>query len=401
MDGLLSSANFPLRAVFQMLLDALRVNKSRSSDRPYVVLAFDEVHTLTKVESNRWSRFGEIRRAIRGLLKEPLFTLFLSTSGTVMSIGDVMLPFYELGFDQFAEPLDLSSQVTLGQVTSESHLTSYGRPLWHHYYESPHREDIIRFAAHKLLGGTKYVMQDLTDAEKLACLAQRVPIEFLSTLYLSQISDKEKEQVNSHMRVVLSIGGLEAMVTTSPSEPVLSEAAYYIMTTSGNLNHAQALQKILDGLLVNKGELGELIVALLFTIARDKAVGPADRTYGSPPTGQRWCSLTGLLGSLFRTPDIASENHVNVNTSGGWSFTRPCVKPLKAPLANKFKNSKVYFTHFIKVHQKAIVKVDYLVRLMARGAAILCANGQRSMDGIIPFLFDGDKICQEKIGVIE
>ena len=147
MDGLLSSTGFPLHAAFQTLLDALHVGKSRSSDRPYVVLAFDEVHTLTEVSSldnNRWSRFGEVRRAIRGLLNEPLFTLFLSTSGTlfsitpspdrdpsgrVMSVGEVMLPFYELGFDQLAKRLDHSSQVTLQQVTSDAHLTSYGRPL--------------------------------------------------------------------------------------------------------------------------------------------------------------------------------------------------------------------------------------------------------------------------------
>ena len=243
-------------------------------------------------------------------------------------------------------------------------------------------------------------MQDLTDEQKLACLAQRVPIEFLSALYLSQISDKEKEQVNSHMRVVLKIGGLEAMVTMSPSEPVLSEAAYYIMSTSRNFNPAQALQKILDGFLVNKGELGELITVLLFTIARDKAVGPAARSSGSPSTGQRWCSITGLMGSLFRTPDIASNSHVDVNASHGWSFTRKRAKRLNRSLADQFKNSKVYFTHFIKVHQHAIVQVDYLMRLMARGAAILCGNNQRSMDGIIPFLFDGDEIRPGNIGVI-
>lgn len=147
MDELLSAANFPLRVAFQTLLDALHVDKYRSSNCPYVVLAFDEAHTVTNVissDNNQWSHFGEIRRAIRGLLNQPLFTLFLSTSGALfsttpspdhnmsgrmMSIGDVMLPFYELGFDQLAKCLDPSSQITLQQVTSEAHLTSYGRPL--------------------------------------------------------------------------------------------------------------------------------------------------------------------------------------------------------------------------------------------------------------------------------
>jgi len=38
--------------------------------------------------------------------------------------------------------------------------------------------------------------------------------------------------------------------------------------------------------------------------------------------------------------------------------------------------------------------------LMLRGAAVLCANGQRAVDGIIPFLFKGDEIRLDNIGVI-
>ena len=37
---------------------------------------------------------------------------------------------------------------------------------------------------------------------------------------------------------------------------------------------------------------------------------------------------------------------------------------------------------------------------MARGAAMLCANGQPGVDGIIPFLLDGDKITPVNIGII-
>ena len=198
------------------------------------------------------------------------------------------------------------------------------------------------------------------------------------------------------MRVILKISGHETVVTTSPSEPILSEAAYFIMSTNQNFNPAQALQTILDGFSVDKGKLGELTVALLFILARDKAVGPAEEPSGLPLTRQRWCSIPALLGSLFCT----SGKHVNINASYGWSFTPSHVEPLKTSLANQFNDSKVYFTHFIKVHQHGIIKVNYLMRLMARGAAILCGNNQRSMDGIIPFLFDGDEIRPEKIGVI-
>ena len=120
--------------------------KSRASEHPLVILAFDEVHTLTKPEDNgSWSRFGEMRRAIRGLRTLSLFTLFLSTSVTLFGTTpttqgrdvsarmllerDDILPFCELGFDMFAKRLDFGKPVTLSRVTSEEHLTSYGRPL--------------------------------------------------------------------------------------------------------------------------------------------------------------------------------------------------------------------------------------------------------------------------------
>jgi len=270
-------------------------------------------------------------------------------------------------------------------------------------YLQGQQDTIFLLAAQKLLGGTPYTRQPLLAPQKLGCLAQRIPIEFLSSVYASQSSDLEKEQVRSHMRVVLKVdGSLETMVTTSPSEPVLSEAAYFVMTTQAQFNPPQALQSILNGTAVNKGELGKLIVALLFTMARDEAVGPADE-FGRPPNNQRWCSLTGLLTSLFCTPAATSNDHVNVVTSQGWHFGHFLAEgpnQTMSSLTNTFKDSKVYFTHFVKVHQQALVHVEYLMRLMARGAAVLCASDQPAVDGIIPFLFEGDEIRSDNIGAI-
>ncbi|KAL4072622.1 hypothetical protein V8B97DRAFT_1899112 [Scleroderma yunnanense] len=435
MDKLLLSTPFPLRKAFQDLCKVLgdellpelptdRPPKKRKksnanfqrSEHPLVVIAFDEIHTLAKPRGqDPWSPFHEMRRALRGLRTLSLFTLFLSTSATLCWIpptpghdssarilleGEAVLPFCELGFDEFALPLDFSKTVKLSQVTSEEHLISYGRPLYVLNALSTQEDIIFRFAAAKLLGGTAYEGQILNVPQKLGCLAQRIPIEFLSAVYASQVSDQEKEQVHSHMRVVLKVGkNLETMVTTSPSEPVLSEAAYFVMTTQTQFSPPQALQEILNEFAVNKGELGELMVTLLFTMARDKAVGRAD-PYGRPPNNRRWCSLTGLLTSLFHTASPPSDNHVNVITSCGWHFAAGSPKRIKSSLADTFDDSKVYFTHFIKVHQHALVHVEYLMRLMARGAAVLCANGQPGIDGIIPFLLKGDEIRADNIGVI-
>jgi hypothetical protein len=232
----------------------------------------------------------------------------------------------------------------------------------------------------KLLGGSPYdPHKPLSDNQQLACLAQRIPIEFLSTLYVSRISDPEKEQVNSHMRVILKIdNSLETMATTSPSEPILSEAAYHIMSTSGSFNSPQALQIILDGLAVDKGELGELVVALLLTITRDGAVRSTQGA-GSHPDKQRWCSITRLLKSLFYIPSSssASGNHVDVIASHGWHFTPTSIQPLKLSLADQFKDSKVYFTHFIKVHQHPLVQVEFLMHFFKKASLEWCRGNSK------------------------
>jgi len=250
------------------------------------------------------------------------------------------------------------------------------------------------------LGGTPYTRRSLTDAQKLACLGHRIPIEFLPAAYTSQVSDLEKEQVHSHLRVVLKADrNLETMVTTSPSEPVLSEAAYFMMTTQAQFNPAEALHGILNRFSVNKCELGELIVALLFIMARDEVVGVADHL-GRPPNNERWCSLTGLLTSLFCAPSTASNDDDSIITSQGWDFAAENPNETESSLAKAFARSKVYFTHFIKVHEYAAVHVKYLMYLMARGAAVLCANGHPAVDGIIPFLVEGDEIRLDNIGII-
>jgi len=148
-DQMLLNKAFPLRKPFEELCKCLGDEKSNAkshkSEYPLIVLAFDEVHTLAKPEDNdSWSRLGEMCRAIRGLSSLSLFTLFLSTSGTLFGItptpgldvsartllqGEDMLPFCELGFDKFANYLDFRETVKLSQIASEEHLTSYGRPL--------------------------------------------------------------------------------------------------------------------------------------------------------------------------------------------------------------------------------------------------------------------------------
>src|SRR5260370_39394772 len=65
------------------------------------------------------------------------------------------------------------------------------------------REDIITFAATKLLNAEPDKVEELTDDQRLACLSQRIPLEFNSTTYIAQAN--ERKQVEGHMRVCLKI----------------------------------------------------------------------------------------------------------------------------------------------------------------------------------------------------
>jgi hypothetical protein len=98
------------------------------------------------------------------------------------------------------------------------------------------KQRLVRFAGEKLLNGS----EPLTEEQELACLSQRMPIQFYSNTHSSR--KKEQQQVESHMRVCLKVlPGFENMITISPSEPILSESASDIMSKP-NFNAPKALQ---------------------------------------------------------------------------------------------------------------------------------------------------------------
>jgi hypothetical protein len=116
---------------------------------PAVILSFDEAHTLTVVEKDEidgsWSKFSELRRALRAIRTYPCFSIFLSATGKVQqftpdSHNDTSLrlqegvltlipSFCELGFDHFAERA-ISGETTLEHVASLKFMVRLGRPLW-------------------------------------------------------------------------------------------------------------------------------------------------------------------------------------------------------------------------------------------------------------------------------
>ncbi|KAF8415853.1 hypothetical protein L210DRAFT_3656994 [Boletus edulis BED1] len=77
-----------------------------------------------------------------------------------MLTSDVIPPFFDLGFDQLALPVDFSRRVILSEIASEEHFVSYGRPLWRVYLKRENSRP-INFAVMKLLGGVQHTNKPL------------------------------------------------------------------------------------------------------------------------------------------------------------------------------------------------------------------------------------------------
>ena len=101
--------------------------------KPLIILAFDEAHTLTQVASEdedegvigAQSPFSYLRRTLRSIRGENIFSLFLSTTGKItqftsaravdpstrVQTGELSLipPFTALGWDRLCDRLNLDS----------------------------------------------------------------------------------------------------------------------------------------------------------------------------------------------------------------------------------------------------------------------------------------------------
>jgi len=189
------------------------------------------------------------------------------------------------------------------------------------------------------------------------------------------------------MRVCLKIdAAFETMTTTSSSEPILSEAAYFVMQR-GSLNAPKALKSVMEGFSISKGDRGEFLVLLLLILARDATVGPPDEL-GRPVRGKRWFGLADFLYGQFFQKQKGSSRLVDAKS----------LRALRM-LPKDFPNAHLHFSHFVKVHEYRAIDIDSLLLLQGRGAAVLCANNQTAIDCINVFLKDGTKLVRENAGL--
>ncbi|KAH8103408.1 hypothetical protein BXZ70DRAFT_727695 [Cristinia sonorae] len=409
-------------------------------DKVLVVLVFDEAHSLLPKEDLRqqgWSAWCELRRAISALRLYPVFTLFLSTEAKFSDFSppqshdpswriqtlqlDAFKPFFATGLDHFAERVSGDGSYLIDSVVEDGFMSTLGRPLTATRYlcgGDNARSMIIRFCAEKLVGGTIYEGQELSQDAQLACAASRLPLDFYTASQKGQ--EAEVKQVKSHMRICLgiTIGG-HHMVTVAPSEPMLAEGSIYAMSRSGS-SLPEALRKQLRSALVAVGERGELVAALLLLLASDETRligrkpslepdGPERKkarlqTSASTASDKSKPSMLTILKPEKRIVSVVDflSQLLHGDLSGVLNMKpSQLMDGDKAPLLKDiFATGKIWFNHFIKVQDFTVVDQEFLWRYLVRGAALICANGTRGVDIMVPILINSNGLCPSNVTCI-
>ena len=177
----------------------------------------------------------------------------------------------------------------------------------------------------------------------------------------------------------------------APSKPNLSEAAFLVMSDPDRFLLEEALAHVLKGYAINTGDQAELLVAALFTWARDTTVA---RKVGDASDGQlsRYFSVDELLSNLFSEATFDSM-----------SKTTPSLYPQNIRpqmLGEVFCSAWMHFSHYIKPQKWSLLHRYYLLRFMPRGAAAFGANGQPGVDAVYPFLYNSKELDVKNVGFI-
>ena len=219
----------------------------------------------------------------------------------------------------------------------------------------------------------------LTDMEKLACMTVRIPLEFNARILSSK--DRERTLVEKHMRVCLRVDpGRETAYAIAPSEAILAEASCLVMRNP-NFDLPRCLLAELEHPGLDKGSRGELIVMTICLEARDAAV--KQLSHSIIPVKEY---IKALIANKYHDMVLHSAPR-KTRTSDDAERT----------LADTFCSSKIYFNHFVKFRDRGVIGRDFLWRLIARGAAAICTDGQPAIDVIIPFLYKDEVLRKENV----
>ncbi|KAH8113034.1 hypothetical protein DFH11DRAFT_1727972 [Phellopilus nigrolimitatus] len=389
-----------------------------------VVIYFDEAHYLTNIsmygDSPSLNLYDAFCSAANTLLPSPVFFLFLSTQFSLSRIGppqtvsssarpynysgqnNIRPPFTELPFDCFgSEPLIRPGEKTLKDVSTIHFMSQFGRPMFSSLMRAMvHGTEwyIVNLARAKLIASSKPNTAEMTDDAKLAVLAVRLLLDFNMSR-----ADRQTQMVRlveNHMAIAFSIPKhRETLSIGYPSEPILAEAAARQMNVIRSdwkvMNTPLLLQDFAERGLVDKGERGELVARLIFTLAYDEAAGayekdtsenrddPVDES-SEFPFYSRGVPLKYFIVALFGKTHAEHifKSHPD-NVRNGQTFEQA------------FERAWVRFTHFQRAGNSSVVSTEAAWAAAARAMAFQCSPGQAGIDIFIPVLLRDEKLQEE------
>ncbi|RPD68653.1 hypothetical protein L226DRAFT_617371 [Lentinus tigrinus ALCF2SS1-7] len=409
-----------------------------SDAEPCIILSFDEAHELmpdlTDSDLSQWSRFGELRRALRDIVGLPIFTLFLSTTGKLEQFAPLprlsgsarvlsghfrmFPPIITTPLDALAERFPLRQTTnpwTLDQVASTHHMALLGRPMFAAMYRAgdlKFKTKIVEFAQDRLLESKVPLKCKLDPVEKLALLGVRLPFSFRVLRPSPEGVQFQRELVSDHLRLLLYADvGFSNAVTATASEPLLAEAAYSLgAKTRWELGQPSknrqsfsfylTLAMLLVQAGLDLGTRGEMLGATFCLDARDCATTELEASSSAEDEEtfksdggrkQRIVPMLGFLRALIG-PQYLGECLESLPTTFLEADEHKFLK-------DAFADGYMYFNHFIKISSIDILTPEILLLAISRGAAFICADGQNGYDLVIPFLI-GRKLMKDKVSAI-
>ncbi|KAN0063447.1 hypothetical protein ACQY0O_003891 [Thecaphora frezii] len=413
----------PLRQFAQKIgsLEAVQQQTTkRGFKKPLVLIAFDECTLLSEFMPGYELLY--LRRCFHHIgtmtdLPVSIWLLLLDTSSTISKLwptnkDDKSLredklwqfsPFYDMGFDvlwQKARAKHPRDALKLNM------LKYYGRPLWHGYND----QKLIDVAYTKLGGSA--AKKEPEDSE-IAKLSEALAVSLLSNRICLDLMPLRSDQnggmvvtttVERHMRIIVDFDETGRIDTRAPSEPMLAIAAWYWL--SDNLSYPRSWPNVIkymrDRLLHSecldmKGVNGEMLVRLLFILARDSTV-EARKVRELPwvnhapdmPAIPFQSFLSALLGKSASKLVLDTLQQLDTEAKAKDALSQEHVNKQKrtsadTDVAEEEGQCWVNFTHVtpitLPLHQ---IASTFLWEAWKRGIAIQCARGQARIDGILP-----------------
>lgn len=214
------------------------------------------------------------------------------------------------------------------------------------------------------------------EQARIAALSIRIMLDFDVARESSR--NYEEKLVETHLRVAYAVPShREFLRAGTPSEPLVAEAAAQILNDNDSFQHdaPDMLARLLEGGLLARGERGEMVGRLLWTIAHDlvirdrklRSYDPYDLIYHKPILLLDW--LKALINSRWHNDMLNAK---------------PVSDPNGLSLEEAFKDVYLNFSHFVKAGDYGIIDTDLQWTPLVRGMAYQCADNQKSTDLFVP-----------------